>query len=57
MCGDYRAIVNSTIENDNYPIARMEELFTKFAGAKFFILINLKVVYLQQSVDKKTSKI
>lgn len=34
----------------------MKELLAKLAGAKFFSVIELKDAYLQQSVDKETSK-
>lgn len=57
ICGDYRATVNASTENDNYPLPRMEELYAKLAGAQCFTVFDLKDAYFQQPVDEETSKL
>jgi hypothetical protein len=41
MCIDYRALNKVTIKN-NYPLPRIDDIFNRLAGVKYFSHIDLK---------------
>ena len=49
MCIDYRALNKVTIKN-NYPLPRIDDLFDRLAGAKYFSCIDLKSAYYQVQI-------
>ncbi|XP_036334842.1 uncharacterized protein K02A2.6-like [Rhagoletis pomonella] len=48
ICADFKVALNSQIQNDRYPIPRIEELFHKLQGGKYFTKIDLSDAYLQR---------
>ena len=57
ICGDYRVTVNQAIKIDSYPLPRIEELFAKLSGGKYFSKLDLSQAYLQLQLDDDSKKL
>ena len=56
LCVDYRALNNITVKN-KYPLPRMDELFDRVQGAKYFSKIDLRTGFHQIRIaDEDVSK-
>ena len=54
ICGNYKITVNHV---DSYPLPRVEELFSKLAGGKYFSKLDLNSqAYLQLPLDEKSKE-
>ena len=56
ICGDYRATVNQSLDIDQYPLPRLEELFSKLAGGKRFTKLDLSHAYNQLLLEDESRK-
>ena len=54
ICGDYKLTINRAAKVDQYPLPRVEELFSKLSGCKVFSKIDLKSAYNQLVLDEKS---
>ena len=54
ICGDYRLTINRAAKVDQYPLPRVEELFSKLSGCKLFSKIDLKSAYNQLVLDERS---
>ena len=54
ICGDYRITVNQALHRDQYPIPRIEDLFSSLAGGKAFSKLGLSHAYQQLLLDDET---
>ena len=45
VCGDYRLTVNRAAKAEQYPLPRVEELYSKLSGCTIFSKIDLKNAY------------
>ncbi|XP_045500051.1 uncharacterized protein K02A2.6-like [Colias croceus] len=56
LCADYRATLNKNLENDNYPIPRVEEIFSKLSGGKYFCTLDINQAYLHMKTSDDTAE-
>lgn len=56
LCADYRSTLNKNLQSDNYPIPRIEEIFSKLSGGKHFCTLDIKQAYLHMKTDAATSE-
>ncbi|XP_017480324.1 PREDICTED: uncharacterized protein K02A2.6-like [Rhagoletis zephyria] len=56
ICADFKVALNSQIQIDRYPIPRIEELFHKLQGGKYFTKIDLSDAYLQVNLTDEAKK-
>ncbi|XP_045503822.1 uncharacterized protein LOC123700608 [Colias croceus] len=56
LCADYRATLNKNLENDNYPIPRVEEIFSKLSGGKYFCTLDINQAYLHMKTNDDTAE-
>lgn len=47
ICVDFKAKLNKQIKDVRYPILRIEDMFTKMNGKKFFCTLDIKIACLQ----------
>ena len=57
ICGDYKLTVNQASKADNYPLLKIDDLFTSLAGGKTFSKLNLANAYQQIPLDEQSKKI
>lgn len=57
VCADYSVTINKCMEDVNYPLPRIEDLFQALQGGCKFSKIDLMQAYNQLVVDKETSEI
>lgn len=55
ICADYKTTVNKFLKNDNYPIPRIQDLFAKMSGGKWFCTLDVCQAYLHMEVDHASS--
>lgn len=57
ICADYKITVNSQLQNNRYPIPRIEEIFNKLSGGKYFTTLDIHKAYLHVGMDDEGAKI
>lgn len=56
ICGDFK-FLNQHLEIDQYPLPRIEDLFSKLQGEKIYSKIDLSQAYQQVCLDKKSQEL
>lgn len=57
LCADYKATkLNKNLENDYYPIPRIEEIFAKLSGGKYFCTLDINQAYLHMKTTEETAE-
>lgn len=56
ICGDFRITINPLLKVNQYPLPRIEELFTNLQGGKIFSKIDLSQAYAQVLLDDESKK-
>ncbi len=57
LCGDYKVTVNSSLEVDQYPLPKPDELFASLAGGKRFTKLDLTQAYQQMPLQLESQKL
>ena len=55
-CGDYKVTVNQSLQVDQYPLPKSEDLFTSLAGGAKFLKIDLTQAYLQLQLEEESKE-
>lgn len=56
LCGDYKITINPVLNGTEYPLPKIEHLYAKIAGAKYFSKIDLKDAYQQLLLDNDSQR-
>ena len=56
ICGDHKVTVNHSLDVDQYPLPRPEDLFTTLTGGKYFSTLDLSHAYNQVILDDNARK-
>ena len=56
ICGDYSVAVNAVSKLDNYPLPRVEDLFTAMSGGTLFTKLDLTHAYQQLCLSPESKK-
>ena len=54
LCGDYKVTVNQSLEIDQYPLPKPEDLFASLSGGEKFSKIDLTQAYLQMTLEEES---
>ena len=56
VCGDYKVTINPSLEVDQHPLPKPDDLLASLAGGKKFTTLDLTQAYQQMVLDKDSQK-
>ena len=56
ICGDFKGTINPTLQAEQYPLPRIEDIFAHLAGGKKFSKIDLRQAYHQIELEEESKK-
>ena len=56
ICGDFSVTINPVAKLDRYPIPRVDDLFSRLSGGKYFTKLDLSQAYQQVPLDESSRK-
>ena len=56
ICGDFKGTINQTLQAEQYPLPRIEDIFSHFACGKTFSKIDLRQAYHQIELEEESKK-
>ena len=56
LCGDYKMTVNRSIEIEQYPLPKANELFSSLSGGQQFTKLDLAQAYQQLPLDEESQR-
>nr|XP_022906874.1 uncharacterized protein K02A2.6-like [Onthophagus taurus] len=57
ICAAYNITINKYLQDDRYPIPRIEDIFNKMKGGKYFCTLDVGNAYLHMKMDEECSMI
>lgn len=57
LCADHKSTINGYTKADNYPIPKIEDIFTQMNGGRFFCSLDLNKAYLHMKVDEASARL
>ena len=57
ICGDYKLTANHASRMEHYPLPKVEDLFSTFAGGTLFTKLDMSQAYLQLLVDDQAKEL
>ena len=55
ICGDFKITINLVLEIDQFPLPRIDDLFSRLQGGAIFSKIDLSQAYVQICLDEKSN--
>ncbi|XP_026679437.1 uncharacterized protein K02A2.6-like isoform X1 [Diaphorina citri] len=55
ICADYKVTLNKCIQDMNYPIPRIDDVFAQMNGGKHFCTLDLSKAYLHYEMDEQSA--
>ena len=56
ICGDFKGTINSTLQAEQYPLPRIEDIFAQLAGGIKFSKIDTREAYRQIEFEEESKK-
>ena len=56
LCADYKVTLNQQIQDNRYPIPKIEDIFNKMENGKYFCTLDIFKAYLHVPVDEDSAK-
>ena len=56
ICGNFNVTINQESQLDTYPLPKIEDLFTKLSGGKYFSKLDLSQAYLQLPLEDSSKE-
>ena len=56
ICGDFKVTINQVSQIDSYPLPRVEEVYSRLSGGKYFSKLDLSQAYLQIEIDEESQQ-
>ena len=56
ICGDYKATINQSVEDEPYVLPTTQDLYTALVGSKVFSKLDLSHAHAQLNVDKESQE-
>jgi hypothetical protein len=56
ICGDFSVTINPVSKLDRYPIPKVEDLFSRLSGGKYFTKLDLSHAYQQVPLEEESKK-